>query len=673
MPSLGFLTRGPRIFACILLALSYSPLLAQDFQKLQYNNPGLVVDLGVGLWAWPLPMDWDQDGDLDLIVSCPDKPYSGIYFFENRQPGEKLPVFEPGVRVGDGRKNVQVSHIDSVPRVTESNVEFTDFLGRDFGQAKTRTIYSQKNIHPSQGNQRFNVWSFVDYDGDGRVDILVGADDWGPYGWDDGYDERGRWKRGHLEGAVYVLLNTAPENAEPIYAEPVRLEADGSPLQVYGNPMPNMADFDGDGDFDLICGEFLDGLTYFENIGSRTQPAFSSRGYLTNKGSKIRMHVQMITPSAIDWDRDDDVDLVVGDEDGRVALIENTGRIAKGQPEFLPPRYFQQKARDLKFGALITPVGYDWDSDGDEDLVCGNTSGNIAWFENMDGAALPMWSAPQLIDADGSPIHIQAGANGSIQGPAEAKWGYTTLSVADWDQDGRHDLVVNSIWGKVDWFRNVGSATKPVFQEAQPVRVLWNGPPPKPAWTWWTPEKNQLVTQWRTTPVVEDWDQDGDFDLIMLDHEGYLAFYERVKQGGQLWLKPGRRIFAGSSYDSKHRGLKPQDPFLRLNGSEFGGSGRRKLCIADWDHDGMRDLLVNSANVNWLRNSTASSSLSSPSNDGGLKPRLTFEDMGLLDDQILAGHTTSPTTVDWDGDGFRDLVVGAEDGRLYFLRNPYSK
>ncbi len=50
---------------------------AQDLQRLQYNHRGLVVDLGVGLWAWPLPMDFDDDGDVDLVVSCPDKPYNG--------------------------------------------------------------------------------------------------------------------------------------------------------------------------------------------------------------------------------------------------------------------------------------------------------------------------------------------------------------------------------------------------------------------------------------------------------------------------------------------------------------------------------------------------------------------------------------------------------------------
>jgi hypothetical protein len=39
-------------------------------ERLPYHNPGLRVDLGVGLWAWPVPCDADGDGDYDLIVSC---------------------------------------------------------------------------------------------------------------------------------------------------------------------------------------------------------------------------------------------------------------------------------------------------------------------------------------------------------------------------------------------------------------------------------------------------------------------------------------------------------------------------------------------------------------------------------------------------------------------------
>jgi hypothetical protein len=46
---------------------------------------------------------------------------------------------------------------------------------------------------------------------------------------------------------------------------------------------------------------------------------------------------------------------------------------------------------------------------------------------------------------------------------------------------------------------------------------------------------------------------------------------------------------------------------------------------------------------------------------------------GPLTDEVLAGHTTSPTTVDWDGDGHRDLLIGAEDGFLYLMKSPSAQ
>ena len=78
---------------------------AAELERLKYNHPGLVVDLGVGLWAFPLPMDFNRDGVLDLVVDCPDKPYNGVYVFSN--PGTDtvaaaLPIFKPGRRISHG-------------------------------------------------------------------------------------------------------------------------------------------------------------------------------------------------------------------------------------------------------------------------------------------------------------------------------------------------------------------------------------------------------------------------------------------------------------------------------------------------------------------------------------------------------------------------------------------
>jgi hypothetical protein len=142
-------------------------------------------------------------------------------------------------------------------------------------------------------------------------------------------------------------------------------------------------------------------------------------------------------------------------------FIENTGKKNSDVPVFRKPVYIQQEPQYLKFGALVTPFSTDWDDDGDEDLICGNTAGHFGFIENIGGGENPIWAKPVYLETDGETILIQAGENGSIQGPAEAKWGYTTLSVADWNGDGLKDIIYNSIWGKVEWFENIGKLGKP--------------------------------------------------------------------------------------------------------------------------------------------------------------------------------------------------------------------
>jgi len=630
------------IFAWITLFMVSPGVGEEPVEMVKYQNPGLEVDLGVGLWAWPMPMDWDDDGDTDLLVSCPDVPFNGIYLFENPGGDRQFPTFKPPVKVGPGMHSVHVSYVDGKPQVLSPGTEWTNFRGKEFKQSKP--IYPKKNIHPNR--VRANQWRYVDYDDDGAVDLLVGVGDWTDYGWDDAFDEDGIWTRGPLHGYVYLIRNQG-STAQPRYAEPTRLEAGGQVVDVFGMPSPNLADFDGDGDLDLLCGEFLDGFTYFQNVGTRQRPKFAEGRRLSHDGQPLAMDLQMITPTAFDWDEDGDWDLIVGDEDGRVALVENTGKVVEGLPQFLPPRYFQQEAEALKFGALATPVSVDWDGDGDEDIITGNSAGNIAFFENLNGGNPPKWAAAKLLKVDGKPIRPQAGPNGSIQGPAEAKWGYTTLSVTDWDHDGRKDLMVNSIWGKIEWYRNKGSLEE--VEAAKPVEVEWVAEPPRPAWNWWKPEDKELATQWRTTPVVIDLDKDGLNDLVSLDHEGYLVWFRREKVDGQLILKPGKRIFTN-----------PQGDPLQLNAKTAGRSGRRKFCFADWDSDGKLDLLLNSRSIDLMRNVSTKD-----------RP-WTFDAPVRVHPQRLAGHTTSPTTVDWNKDNQPDLFIGAEDGHFYYLENNWK-
>jgi hypothetical protein len=628
--------------------------------QLPYNNPDLTVDLGVGLWAWPVPCDADGDGDFDLIVSCPDKPSNGVWLFENKMGDtakHKFPVFQPARRLSSTVHYVMPSYIGDEMRVLSPGFEYPDFVKTGLDQRVKLPIdpnfYQPQWKQPKGPKVRHKQWRYVDYDGDSLLDLVVGIEDWSEYGWDDAWNAEGQWQNGALHGFV-ILFRNAGTDEKPVYEQPKTLEAGGERLDTYGCPSPNFNDFDNDGDLDLLCGEFVDGFTYFENIGSRKAPKYAAGRKLKQRnGERLSMDLEMIVPIAFDWDRDGDFDLIVGDEDGRVALVENLGTLDENHtPEFLAPRYFQQTADTLKCGALATPVAFDWDGDGDQDIISGNTAGYIEFFENLSGpnVEFPKWAAPVRLTVDGQPFRVLAGPNGSIQGPAEAKWGYTTLSVADWNGDNLPDIVINSIWGKIEWLENVGSRTQPKLASAKAIEVDWPGAAPKPAWNWWKPAGDALVTQWRTTPLIHDFNQDGFVDLAVLDQEGYLSLFLRFTAAGQLKLHPPVRAFVDASG-------KP----LQLNPQSAGRSGRRKLCVVDWDGDGKFDLLVDSINANLLRQVD------------GPEGMFAFEDLGPLIEKNIQGHSTSPTTVDFDGNGIPDFLGGAEDGRFYYMRNQRSK
>jgi hypothetical protein len=505
------------------IAEAQNPALpAGTSQRLQFQNPDLVVDLGVGLWALPLPMDYDGDGDHDMVVATVTKPSNGIFYFENIEGSVPFPVFAAPTRLGDAIDHLTISHTHGTSYVLSPSAVYPDFRKT---LLQGRVDLGITGPDPG-GKVRARQWKMVDYNADGLLDVVVGLGIWAEYGWDDAYNDQGVWTNGPLHGHVFVCINHGAAD-KPAYGEPVQVMTTDGPVDTFGAPSPNFADFD-----------------------------------------------------------------------------------------------------------------------GDDDLIVGDTAGYLSFVENLDGGNPPRWAKPVYLRAGDEVIRIQAGENGSIQGPAEAKWGYTVPSVADWNHDGLLDIVINSIWGKVVWFENIGSENGALLAPAQPIAVEWEGPTPKPEWTWWNPQGDELVTQWRTTPVVCDWNKDQLNDLVMLDHEGYLALFERQRRDDRLVLLPGARIFLDAVGNP-----------LRLNEKRAGGSGRRKLVPADWDGDGNTDFLINGDSVDLLRNVATDAA-----------PK--FEVLGSLDARKIGGHSTCPTVVDWDRNGVPDLLYGAEDGFFYYLPNP---
>ena len=668
-----------RVLACAVATTTSLGALANDAHKLAYNHPGLTVDLGVGLWGAPIPLDHDGDGDRDLLVVSMGKVGNGTYLFENPGGDDPMPTFKPGVRIGPGPGYAHLTWDHSgAPRVFDRNGnEYVEFLDTGFGKTETLDIDFKEGFEEIV-KPRAQYYGFVDYNGDGIDDLFRAVGDWGEYGWDDAYDDQGNWTHGPLRSWIYVLINRG-SNETPHYDSPKLLSNDAGALDVYGAPCPNFRDFDNDGDLDLLCGEFIDSFTYFENTGSRQQPVWSDGRKLTSGDRVFRVALCMFQFVAMDWDDDGVLDLVIAEEDGRVSWAKGTGVDPGGTPQFQTPKYFQQEAQYVKFGVLSTPYVFDWDNDGDQDILSGNTAGEIGFIENLGGDPI-RWQKPRRLHSGDRPIQIQAGPNGSIQGPAEKKWGYTTLSVGLWDDDGIPDILVNSILGEPLVYLGTGRRSDIELARALPIQVgfhprLWTqgtsgadeatdrSVEPAPAWSWKQPRYGQLITQWRTTPLVADVNRDGLNDLVMLDSEGFLALYSQET----LRLPPilpgdDDRWFSMTRPSQRRFFLKDGDDVrpLRLNDGWAGKSGRRKLAFLDWDGDGSIDLLANGANAEFYRNVSEGTQTT------------VFVHEGPISEDNIASHSSSPAGCDFDDNGVPDLLIGAEDGFFYHYTNPHD-
>jgi hypothetical protein len=605
-----------------------SPVSAMkgDGSRITYGRPGVRGRLAVGLWAYPAPVDLDGDGAMDLIVSCAGRPYNGTYFFRNMGTS-KEPLFAPAERWGQGRKEALTADFNGDGRIdlVVSGGYFSDVRRNKLNQFVPVPL--RRNYHVGRDDQ----WRPVDWDRDGKIDLLVGVSDWRDYGWDDAFDEHGRWTRGPLHGYVYWHRNTGTNEA-PEYAEPVRL-----PIDTYGSPAPNPVEWFRRGAWDLVVGEFLDTVRVLRNTGSSWEPA----------GDLARMDLCMIQPRVVDWHGDGRLSLLIGEEDGAISLAENEARAGE-PPRLKPPRYLDQLDPYVKSGALARPVACDWNGDGKLDIIAGNSAGYIQYFENTGTPESPAFTDRGYLRAARQVIRRTAGENRSVQGPAEAKWGYSNPTAADWDLDGDLDILVNDIWGLVVWYQNVGTRTRPELAAVADVEVAWTGAPPKPDWVWWQPGPRQLVTQWRTTPEVVDWDGDGLPDLVMLNHQGYLSLFRRARRGGHLILLPPERIF-----------LDPGGRFLNLAAGRAGRSGRRKIEIVDWDGDGLLDLITDGDEGPLLYKTS------------GTVARPVMTSQGPILRAPLSGHSPTPNAADWNGDGRLDLLIGAEDGFMYYYERSF--
>jgi len=142
-------------------------------------------------------------------------------------------------------------------------------------------------------------------------------------------------------------------------------------------------------------------------------------------------------PTAVDWDRDGDLDLVVGNFAGSFYVFTGEG---KGQ--FSPtPAKLLTGDEPLKIeGAHSDPFLIDWDGDGDLDLFSGSSNGGVQWAKNTaDSGAVPTFDRFQHLIVPSTQVHSDDPLSETeLSEPA----GSTRVWIDDVNEDGKLDLLL---------------------------------------------------------------------------------------------------------------------------------------------------------------------------------------------------------------------------------------
>ncbi len=138
-----------------------------------------------------------------------------------------------------------------------------------------------------------------------------------------------------------------------------------------------------------------------------------------------------------------------------------------------------------------------------------------------------------------------------------------------------------------------------------------------------------------------DWNGDGRNDIIVGDRNGYLTFFERTGSGIDDLTSAGHITASGTAID------------VGANSAPV---------VVDWNNDGLLDLLI--------ANEASSQGIRLYMNSGTVtNPVLTTWSYIQSSGSNINRSRCCPQVYDMNGDGKKDLIMGENDGQIYYYQN----
>lgn len=183
----------------------------------------------------------------------------------------------------------------------------------------------------------------VDINADGHKDILVGSFSGVPYLIKGSEDGYGLPEEIMDSSDQTVLIADFWNRESSKWDKTDRAESEGHCTSA------SAVDWDNDGDLDLVLGDYYGGRLYLRlNEGSAEEPSFATTNSpIEADGAPIVIEKGLAAPNIVDWDGDGMFDILCGGSKGGVFLFKNNGQT--DTPEFAAAETLIEPLKDDSF------------------------------------------------------------------------------------------------------------------------------------------------------------------------------------------------------------------------------------------------------------------------------------------------------------------------------------
>ncbi|BAZ12675.1 YD repeat-containing protein [Calothrix sp. NIES-4071] len=231
---------------------------------------------------------------------------------------------------------------------------------------------------------------FADINGDGRLDIIVGKSDGTIASFQNYESDTGLTYAEQGATSTNITIFVPLQNTGLTFPRVITVNANPfNGIDVGDLSSPALVDIDGDNDLDLIAGSADGTLKYYKNTGSATNPSYVAQTGTANPFNSIDVGL-LSSPAFADLDGDGDRDLVVGDWEGNLKYYKNTGSATS--PRYIAQTGTANPFNSAAVGARAFPTLFDVDNDGDFDLLVGERNGSLTYYRNTGSPTNPLFT-----------------------------------------------------------------------------------------------------------------------------------------------------------------------------------------------------------------------------------------------------------------------------------------